>query len=293
MSTYTPYLALGITGDQVIDLLADDALRARWDRLPLGFTVPGVERLDPAATSSYSLEATVTATFLAAGSDRARLLAPVGFGRDHPYNVARRSASAGHLAGGRIGLVFTERHSPLPAGEPWLRPGEDPPHRFCDGLGAVRDLEQSWPYDAVLADRAAGVFVDSRRIDRVDADGAYRIAGPLTVPEPATGAGVLAWYSPRGGPTPVPADLSIGPDGQVVVLDREERTLSWTGAPDGLLLNSRPGETLPALLDAAEHLLGAGLRPTPPGPLRPALGVPLAGRTLDPAPACDLAEATR
>ncbi|MFT4087946.1 MAG: LLM class flavin-dependent oxidoreductase [Gordonia sp. (in: high G+C Gram-positive bacteria)] len=143
MTAYTPYLALGLTGDQVIELFADPALQRRWDDLPVAFSILGIERLDPTVRSTATLEATTAAVALLAATERTRVLAPVGFSRDHPYNLARRSASAGHLSRGRFGLIFGGVSTHSAPGEPWLTDEVEPAKALADGVDAVRELEQS------------------------------------------------------------------------------------------------------------------------------------------------------
>ncbi|MFT4087947.1 MAG: hypothetical protein QM658_12525 [Gordonia sp. (in: high G+C Gram-positive bacteria)] len=137
----------------------------------------------------------------------------------------------------------------------------------------------------MIADLDTGVFVQADRIDRIDHDAIYSIAGPLTVPEPETGTSVIAWWTPNGGPTPVTADVSVGPGQQILPLDRNSRPLSRPGGPSGLLLNALPGEPLVRLLDQAEALFDAGLAPASAESLRAALQLPVPERALDRSPA--------
>ena len=246
-----PYLALALTGRHVIDLVADPSARARWDRLPLAFTIVGVDRLDAASTGP-TVEPTVAATFLTASTDTARVVAPVDLRRDHPYNLARRSASAGLLSSGRTGIVF----------------GDHPD--VHDAVSAERALERSWPHDAVIADRGSGVFVQSDRITRVDAAGVYSIAGPLTVPEPASGASVIVWAGTE--PAPSNADLVVGANGEIRRAGSGDQATGIVGT-----LLAAPDLTVVELLDlAVERLRHA--EPIGPGPLRTVLDLPLPER---------------
>lgn len=184
-------------------------------------------------------------------------------------------------------------HDPYaPAGDPWTTTdvGFTRGEQIADALRAVRALEQSWPYESVVGDLETGIFVQSNLIRHVDHDGLHRTAGPLTVPEPPTGASVTAWLATDRVPA-IPGDetdLVIGAGGAVRIVDAAE---AWSGeASDGggLLLRGRPGSTLAELLDAAESLAGR-TRPVGDGPLRQVLDLsvpsrPAVGRAAFPQP---------
>ncbi len=275
-----PYVAVGLTGEQADVLLADRALVARWDSLPLAFTVVGIDRLDrahdvhgateadDAAPRRITLESSVATTFLAKKAPRSRFLCTASSRRDHPYNLARRVASAGHLSQGRIGVLLGPRDPYVPAGDQWSHDDVS----VDDIAHAVRVLEQTWPFESVVADRASGIFVESDRIQFADLEEPYRIAGPLTVPEPATGPSVIAAY--HSGAREIRAntdvDLVVGPAVAV-------REMSSTTAPPtevaGILL--RDDDLSPeTLADVAEKLLATS-QPIAPGlSLRAALELP-------------------
>lgn len=275
-----PYVAVGLTGEQVGALLADRELAARWDSLPLAFTIVGIDRVDGAddvggaagPAGRTTLESSVATTFLAKKAPRSRFLFTASSRRDHPYNLARRVASAGHLSRGRTGVLLGLRDPYVPAGDPWTHDAVS----VDDIAHTVRVLEQTWPFESVVADRASGIFVESDRIQFADLEEPYRIAGPLTVPEPATGPSIIAAY--HSGAREIRAntdvDLVVGPAGAV-------REISSTTAPPtdvaGILL--RDDDLSPeALADAAEKLLATS-QPIAPGlSLRAALGLPVAPR---------------
>ena len=269
-----PYVAVGLTGEQVDALLADRALVARWDSLPLAFTVVAIDRIHGAnevhgaASRRSTLEPSVATTFLAQRAPRSRFLFTASSRRDHPYNLARRVASAGHLSRGRTGVLLGLWDPYAPAGDPWT----DDAVSVDDVAHAVRVLEQSWPFESVVADHTSGIFVESDRIQFADLEDPYRIAGPLTVPEPATGPSVISTY--HSGAHEVRAsddvDFVVGPASAV-------REISPTAAlptdVEGILL--RDDDLSPeALAHAAEKLLATS-RPIAAGlALRAALELP-------------------
>lgn len=280
----TPYLALALAGPHLVDLTNDPALLARWDELPIAFTVLGIDRIDGSPLGPATLDGSAVAAALAGRTTRGRFLFGASPQRDHPYNLARRVASLGHLSGGRSGVIFGTSDSYVPSGpegaEAWGGAGLDvgaplTEATALDAARAVRALEQSWPYDSIVGDPETKILVRSDRIVHVDHEGAYSIAGPLNAPEPATGPSVLGWLTtaPSGltaPPDPV-FDLVLGPDAPVIVvpLDREPPTDT-----EGVVLRPSIDHSVAELLDTAAQLLSQGFRPIAPGgPLRSALGL--------------------
>jgi hypothetical protein len=283
----TPYLALGLAGPHLVELTGSPALLARWDALPLAFSVLGIDRIDGSAPAEVTLASSAAGATLAGSTRNGRFLIAVTPQRDHPYNIARRVASLAHLSGGRSGALFGVRDAYAPEGP------KDAPAWGGAGLGggapldartaldaarAVRALEQSWPHGSIVGDRDRGILVESNRIVHVDIDNSFSIAGPLNVPEPATGPSVIAWYAataadnhaPGEGGDPI--DLTIGAGGRVpvVALGAEPPAEGATG----LVLRAGPGQSVGELLDTAERWLAGGLASAlPGGPLRAVLGL--------------------
>ncbi|MGK5683935.1 hypothetical protein [Actinoplanes sp. URMC 104] len=270
-----PYLVLGLSGPHLVELARDAGQLARWDALPLAFTVLGIDRIDGSEPSSSTLDSSAVGAILARRTSRARFLIVAGPQRDHPYNLARRVASLGHLSRGRSGVLFGVTDAYAPPGpdgaEAWGGAGLGGgaplnPATALDAARAVRALEQSWPYDSIVGDRETGILVQSDRIVHVDHDGAYSIAGPLNAPEPPTGASVIGWLETTPDtviPAEPPIDLTIGADGSV------------RGTPaDGVVLRPAAGQSLTHALNEAERLLAEGRTPVAPGgSLRAALGL--------------------
>lgn len=302
MTVPRPYLALALAGPQVLELTSDSALRARWDQLPVAFTVLGSDRIDGSGPAGSTVSATVAAAYLAYRATSARVLVAASPQRDHPYNLARRVASLGHLSAGRIGLLLGVVDAYAPQGkssqQAWgganLGAGAPlSPETVVAAGTAIRSLEQGWPFEAFVGDRDTGILVQADQIVHSDIEGVYDIAGPLNLPGPATGPSVIAVLSDDDLDHGL--DLRVGTGGDVVFADDTddaERADTDDERAAGILLRSDDGALLSEVLDHAEQWLasrrvrdvapGTDLRtaldlaPVPPRSpsLRPAFPVP-------------------
>ncbi|GAA2576803.1 hypothetical protein GCM10010399_03120 [Dactylosporangium fulvum] len=281
----TPYLAIGLAGPHLVELTGSADLLARWDGLPLAFTVLGIDRIDGRGPVPSTLDSSAVGASLAGRTTRARFLIVASPQRDHPYNLARRVASLGHLSRGRSGVLFGVVDAYAPPGPDdagaWggAGLGGGAPLNAAtalDAARAVRALEQSWPYDSIIGDHETGILVRSDQIVHVDHDGAFAIAGPLNAPEPASGASLIGWYATAPDDVVAdssPVDLVVGAGGSVRVVPLGLR--SPDGDADGVLLRPTADQSLDEVLTEAERLLADGFTPVAPGvPLRAALGLP-------------------
>lgn len=181
---------------------------------------PGL-RFDPAAAIAVWLHRFPTAWF-GVRTDR---WADAG----HPYNLARRIASLEQLSGGRIAWIVTD-------------PESGDAHR--DYLRVVEQLWRSWPRESIAADGAAAHFAETDAIRRINADGAFPVAGPLNVPS-----------SPQHLPVVV---ATVQPDDPHRYVDLLLHARGWT-VPDGradaaVLAAVRTASGLAELLAIAETL---------------------------------------
>lgn len=281
-----PYLALGLAGPHLVELTASRTLLSRWDALPVAFSVLGIDRIDGSAPAPITLASSAVGATLAGATKHGRFLIAASPQRDHPYNIARRVASLGHLSHGRSGLLIGVHDGYAPEG-----PKEAPAWGGA-GLGggaplnvrtaydtarAVRALEQSWPHSSIIGDRESGILVESNRIVHVDLDGSFAIAGPLNAPEPATGASVIGWYAATVADAPpdldgTPIDLVIGARASVPVVRLGEEPPSSDFA--GAVLRASLEQSVGDLLDIAERWLADGFVPSAAGSLRATLSLP-------------------
>lgn len=293
-------LALGLRGRHLVEVTAPgpggDALRARLDQLPLAFVVVGIDRVDGSTPDDVTLDPSAATVALTARTANAAFLVAAAAHRDHPYNLARRVASLGHLSRGRTGLLLGVRDGYAAHGpgglEAWGGAGLGvgaplDTTTAADAAGVVRGLEQTWPYEAIVGDVPNGILVNAHEIVHLDHDGVWSVAGPLNLPRPESGSSVLAWLaSDPTAPVPGVADLVVrtatgveartpGPGG-FVLTDLAGLGDAWAGATDGgvLLADDVP---LARLLDVATELLAdVGWTDEESRPLRERLGLPAA-----------------
>ncbi len=110
--------------------------------------------------------------------------------QDHPFTLARRVSTFDHFSKGRVAwniVTSSVENAHRNYGQDGLVP-HDERYRWAEEYVDVvfKLLEGSWDDDAVLADRASGVFADPSKIHRINHQGArYSVQGPnITSPSP-------------------------------------------------------------------------------------------------------------
>jgi FMN-dependent oxidoreductase (nitrilotriacetate monooxygenase family) len=150
---------------------------------------------------SGKLEPTILLTAIAGATERIGLIATASTTYNEPFNLARRFASVDWASGGRAGWNVVTTAGPDAARN--FGVDDQPAHavryeRAAEFIEVARKLWDSWQDDAVLADKAEGVWADSGRIRTIDHEGKhFRVRGPLNVPR-----------SPQGHPLIVQAGSS-------------------------------------------------------------------------------------
>ena len=147
------------------------------------------------------LEPTVLLTAIAGATERIGLIATASTTYNEPFNLARRFASVDWVSGGRAGWNVVTTAGPDAARN--FGVDDQPAHavryeRAAEFIEVAQKLWDSWDDDAVLADKAEGVWGDADRIRTIDHEGRhFRVRGPLNVPR-----------SPQGHPLIVQAGSS-------------------------------------------------------------------------------------
>lgn len=136
-------------------------------------------------------EALTLAAYTAAVTDRIGIVTTVNTTYSDPFNVARATATADHLSGGRLAFNIVTGRDPEAAAnfgrsEHW---GTD--HRFDNAdeyIQIVKGLWDSWEDDALVGDKKNGLFIDPEKVHRINFSGEhFSVAGPLNVARPVQG----------------------------------------------------------------------------------------------------------
>ncbi len=145
---------------------------------------------DVRATPFNWLEPITTLAAVAMATKRIGLIATASTTYTEPYNLARQFASIDHISRGRAGwnIVTTWSHQ---AGANYGGLQEAHADRYAraeEYMAVVNSLWDSWADDAVVDDRAGGLYADPRRVRTVDHSGAhYKVKGPLNLPRTPQG----------------------------------------------------------------------------------------------------------
>lgn len=146
---------------------------------------PGL-RSDVGRRPAGSLDPLIVLTAIATVTERIGLIATASTTYNSPYNLARRFASIDHVSGGRAGWNVVTTAGPDIARNFGL--DDQPAHavryeRAAEFLDVAFRLWDSWEDDAVLADKAAGVWADASKIHAPGHVGThFSVHGALTTP---------------------------------------------------------------------------------------------------------------
>jgi FMN-dependent oxidoreductase (nitrilotriacetate monooxygenase family) len=132
---------------------------------------------------------------IAVATERIGLVATASTTYTEPYNLARQFASVDHISGGRAGWNIVTSSATAAARNFGF--GEQPAHhdryvRADEFVDVVTKLWDSWEDDAIVGDRAAGVYADAGKVHAIEHEGPLlRVRGPLNVPRSPQGRPVL------------------------------------------------------------------------------------------------------
>ncbi|RXZ72596.1 NtaA/DmoA family FMN-dependent monooxygenase [Agromyces albus] len=211
-----------------------------------------VARIDPISAITY----------LAGVTQRIGLIATANTTYADPYSLARSTASADLLSGGRAGLNLVTGAEPRAAGNhgrDFHVANETRYDRAVEFELVLRRLWDSFDDDAIVADAASGVYLDPSRLHATDFHGAHlSVTGPLNVARPVQGhlPIVHAGTSPRSRLFAAQsADLAlvaVSGMAQAAVIREELRALAFeSGRDDRTLKVIAP--VLPIVGETREH----------------------------------------
>jgi FMN-dependent oxidoreductase (nitrilotriacetate monooxygenase family) len=141
------------------------------------------------------LEPVTVLAALAVATSRVGLIATASTTYTEPFNLARQFASIDHISRGRAAWNIVTSWLAT-AAENYGGAGQvTHADRYARGeefMAVVKALWDSWGADAVLDDRASGLYARAGRIRAIDHHGEfYTVAGPLNLPRCPQGRPVL------------------------------------------------------------------------------------------------------
>ncbi|MFI6543717.1 LLM class flavin-dependent oxidoreductase [Streptomyces prunicolor] len=142
-----------------------------------------------------ALEPLTLLTALATATEHIGLIATASTSYNSPYNLARKFASLDIISGGRAGWNIVTTAGAEAARNFGLE--HEPAHaeryaRAAEFLDVALKLWDSWEDDAIVADKAAGVWGDDAKIHPPQHQGTYfSVAGALNVPRSPQGYPLL------------------------------------------------------------------------------------------------------
>jgi FMN-dependent oxidoreductase (nitrilotriacetate monooxygenase family) len=150
---------------------------------------------DAAQAARTWLEPLTVLAALAVSTQRIGLIATCSTTYTEPFNLARQFASIDHISNGRAAWNIVTSWLALSAGNFGDDGQVSHADRYARGeefMTVVKALWDSWAEDAVLDDRAAGLYAKADRIRPIDHRGDfYKVAGPLNMPRCPQGRPVL------------------------------------------------------------------------------------------------------
>jgi FMN-dependent oxidoreductase (nitrilotriacetate monooxygenase family) len=192
-------------GSQNLALLQNIADIAERGKFDLIFFADAVNTgADAHPSMILRLEPLTLLAALAMSTKRIGLVATVSTTYSEPYNDARAFASIDHMSGGRAGWNVVTGSSPDAAAN--FSRDKHPPHeeRYAiaeEYVAIAKGLWDSWEEDAIVGDKARGVFADAAKMHVLDHKGKYfSVKGPLNITRPPQGYPVIfqAGASDRG-----------------------------------------------------------------------------------------------
>ncbi|WP_460943998.1 NtaA/DmoA family FMN-dependent monooxygenase [Okibacterium endophyticum] len=184
----------------LVKKIASMAEKAKLDALFFGDIVHANPTLRGDTMMNGFFEPMTTLAALAASTSKIGLIGTLSTSLSEPYNVARQLASLDHLSGGRAGwniVTSSDGFRNFGIGE---APGPvERYRRATEFVSVVEALWDSWSDDAVIVDRAAGYWLDTSKLRKIDHVGEFfSVEGPLNIPRIPQGRPVLVQAGSSG-----------------------------------------------------------------------------------------------
>ena len=162
--------------------IARIAERGKFDLIFMGDNLYA----DPGAHPSYTvrLEPLTMLAAIAQTTTHIGLGATVSTTYSDPWSVARAFASLDHISKGRAAWNAVTTASGVTAAN-FGTQHPDHGRRYemaAEFLDVVKGLWDCWADDAIVADRASGIYVDASKVRSLDHEGAFfKVKGPLNI----------------------------------------------------------------------------------------------------------------
>lgn len=148
-----------------------------------------------AARPTGALDTATVLASMGAVTEKVGLVGTASTTYNEPYEVARRFATLDHLTGGRaawnaVTTAFAGAAAVFGGGE--LPDAETRYRRAEEFMDVVVDLWESWDVDAMVGDKARGVFADPDKVHMIDHSGEFfAVRGQMPFPRSPQGRPVM------------------------------------------------------------------------------------------------------
>ncbi len=184
---------LALTDIRYFQDLARRAEEARFDSIFLADQLALGE--DAAQAARTWLEPITVLAAVAVATSRIGLIATASTTYTEPFNLARQFASLDHISNGRVAWNIVTSWLATAARNFGGTGQVSHADRYARGeefMTVVKALWDSWGADAVVDDRAGGIYAKADRIRPINHRGDYyQVAGPLNMPRCPQGRPVL------------------------------------------------------------------------------------------------------
>lgn len=147
------------------------------------------------SAQTAELEPLTLLSALSAVTNRIGLVATASTTYNEPFHIARKYASLDHLSGGRAGWNVVTSWSDAEARNFNRESHLDYDTRYeraAEFVEVVKGLWDSWGADALITDKATGIFFDPAKLHVLDHKGKhFKVRGPLSVKRTPQGRPLL------------------------------------------------------------------------------------------------------
>ncbi len=251
-------MATLVVGVEIPDDQLSGLVRTGFARIPellddagVGYVVLGADRDAPAGAS---LSPVLAGTVFARRTHGLGIVTAASPQRDHPYNIARRTASLDHIAGGRAGWLALRADHGNALGAPgygtWAPATAQPgPHILAEAVTAARALWRTWPIESLTADVSdRPAYTEVRYADHT---GVFPTTGPLNVPTTPQGEPIVLWNYRRG-------DGEHSASADIVVVEARENDAAAAELPATVTTHLRLDGRDPELPSRIQHSAAGG-----------------------------------